>query len=197
MKKGLISVIIPCKDTYSIEMFCLKSLEDQIFKEYELIIKQGTNVCVNRNAGAKDSAGEYLFFLDNDIKLRPDCLSTMYMTLECNPDYDFAYCHYNREGELQGPHMAREWDYDYLKTRNYISTMSLVRASKFPGFNESLERFQDWDLWLRMAENGSKGYFIPEILFTAVYKKGGISTNKENYARSMQKIYDLHKNKNV
>ena len=192
MIKGLISVIIPCKDRDSIEPFCLRSLEDQIFKNFEIIIKEGTQVCVNRNNGAREAQGEYLFFCDNDIDLKDDCLYRMYDALEKNPDCDFAYCRFYKTGEITGLQESRPWDFEALKKQNFVSTMSLIRASKFPGFREDLERFHDWDLYLRIAENGSKGYYIPDPLFTAVYKSGGISTNKENYTRCQQRIKNLH-----
>lgn len=192
MQKGLISVIIPCKDRESIKPFCLASLDNQSFQNFEIIIEEGTQVCVNRNNGARKAQGEYLFFLDNDIDLTPDCLYRMYTALEKNPDADFSYCHFMKVGALNGLQVSKEWDYEALKKQNYISTMSLVRAEKFLGFNENLKRFHDWDMWLRMAENGSQGIFVPEVLFTAVYEEGGISTNKANYAECVQIIKNLH-----
>ena len=47
---------------------------------------------------------------------------------------------------------------------NYIHTSSLVRRSAFPGFDEDIKRFQDWDVWLTMAEQGKKGIYLPETL---------------------------------
>jgi hypothetical protein len=48
----------------------------------------------------------------------------------------------------------------------YIHTTSLIRRDHFVGFDPSLKRFQDWDLWLTMMEKGDHGYYLPEILFT-------------------------------
>jgi len=58
----------------------------------------------------------------------------------------------------------------------YITTTSLIRAKDFPGFDESLKKFQDWDLWLTMLEQGKIGVWIPEVLFSAKPRKAGIST---------------------
>jgi hypothetical protein len=52
----------------------------------------------------------------------------------------------------------------------------LLRREHFPGFDESVRRLQDWDLWLTMLEAGRTGTWIPETLFTCLPHKGGIST---------------------
>lgn len=44
-------------------------------------------------------------------------------------------------------------------------------------FATSLNRFQDWDLWLSMLERGQTGIFIPEVLYEkTVGSREGIST---------------------
>ena len=70
---------------------------------------------------------------------------------------------------------ASSFDKNFLKQNNYIDTTSLIRRSDFPGFDESLKRFQDWDLWLAMLEQGKKGIFIPKVLYKKIISNGGIS----------------------
>jgi hypothetical protein len=48
----------------------------------------------------------------------------------------------------------------------YIHTSSLIRRADFPGFDETLKKFQDWDLWLSIAESGGKGVWIDKMLFS-------------------------------
>jgi hypothetical protein len=45
--------------------------------------------------------------------------------------------------------------------------MSLIRRSDFPetGWDESIKKLQDWDLWLTMLEQGHVGLWINKILF--------------------------------
>ena len=43
------------------------------------------------------------------------------------------------------------------------------------GWDESLKKFQDWDLWLTMLEQNHKGKWISEVLFTA--QTGGTMSN--------------------
>ena len=58
----------------------------------------------------------------------------------------------------------------------YIMTTSLIRAKDFPGFDESLKKFQDWDLWLTMLEQNKTGVWVPEILFSVAPRKSGMSS---------------------
>jgi len=71
----------------------------------------------------------------------------------------------------------RDFDANSLHRSNYISTMSLIRTEKFPGFDESLHRFQDWDLWLTMLHNGDTGEFTGECSFKTESRPHGISSS--------------------
>jgi len=116
-----------------------------------------------RNFGFSKSSGNYVFFCDADVEfLKKDALEKMIKILEANPDKAYCYCGF-RYGFKNMPSFS--FDVKKLKENNYISTMSLIRQEKFIGFDESLKRFQDWDLWLSMLEHGDVGFYIPEILF--------------------------------
>jgi len=55
-----------------------------------------------------------------------------------------------------------------LKQNNYIPTTSLIRRKDAIKWDESLKRFQDWDLWLTMSEAGKTGVWVDEYLFTVL-----------------------------
>ncbi len=117
-----------------------------------------------RNEGARRSTGGELFFLDADIVLREDALEQFHQALIEHPEAAFAYADL-RFGwkRLRG----RLFDAHALRNVNYIPTSSLVRRSAFPGFDESLKKFQDWDLWLTIVSRGGTGCWIPEELIRA------------------------------
>lgn len=125
-----------------------------------------------RNEGAKLTSGPYLLFLDADAELAPDALGTFLKILQEHPDADFAYSNF-----LWGAKRfrGRAFDAADLMCRNYIHTSSLIRRSAFPGFDESLKKFQDWDLWLTMAERGSKGVWIDKDLYRIEPRRQGMS----------------------
>ena len=178
-----ISVIVPTRMVTG-EPDCLDSLKKQTHKSIEIIVirdKDLKGASWARNQGRKKATGEYLFFCDDDIDLKPMMLEILLTKLRYS-NASIAYCNYDRFGLLRGKVSGVEWDVEKLKNENYISTMSLIKVKDYPaeGFDEKLDRFQDWDLWLRMAENGKYGIHINETLFNAYYKEGNISSNPDN-----------------
>ena len=193
----LISIIIPTRIEKELP-FCLKSLKNQTYLNKEISIVRDINkrgACWARNQGLKKAKGKYLFFCDDDIELNSKVLEIFVSALE-NSKTSFAYCNYKRKGRLEGIVKSIHWNTEELKKRNYISTMSLVKAKDFPkeGFDENLKRFQDWDLWLTMAEQGKYGIYINQVLFTAYYKEGDISCNKINIEESTHIVRKKHIN---
>jgi len=130
-----------------------------------------------RNAGLRAIRTDLVIFLDADIVMAPDMLAELEGALASDPGASFAYCGYRRMGALSGELSAPTWDCEALRRSNFASTMSLVRMEHLPhgGFDESLDRFEDWDLWLRMAAAGRRGTPVKRALFEAWYHRGDIS----------------------
>ncbi len=114
-----------------------------------------------RNKGFEMSKGEYVIFLDADIIAESDMIEKMYHKL-IESEKDFVYCNFLHGKKLM---KAREFDFKKLKKCNFITPMTLMKRKIFPGFDKSLKRFQDWDLFLTIAENGYTGVWYPEVLF--------------------------------
>lgn len=191
-----VSVIIPVYNHSSALFATLRALFAQSYKDFEVIVVDdgstdnleevlalwtGKITVIKqvhagapsaRNAGVHVAKKDFLLFLDADVELRPDALEKFVKALEASPSADFAYSSF-KFGWKKFAGMA--WNLNELKNKNFIHTTSLIRANKFPGFDESLKRFQDWDLWLTIGGRGGQGVFIPEILFTVQPRKEGMS----------------------
>ncbi|PLX22191.1 hypothetical protein C0584_00350 [Candidatus Parcubacteria bacterium] len=190
----MISIIIPVYNQADKISFCLDSILNQCFKDYEIIVvndgsddniekvlagfknkfdkfkvinqvNQGAQAA--RNNGFKQSNGEYLLFCDADIVMREDMLEKMFNKIKSS-DRSYVY-----SSHKFGPKIFRLWEFDEERLRQmpYIHTSSLIKRSDFPGFDESVKRLQDWDLWLSMLEKSKKGTWIDEVLFEV--KDGG------------------------
>jgi glycosyltransferase involved in cell wall biosynthesis len=135
-----------------------------------------------RNYGLKRIATDRVIFLDGDLLLQVNMLGRMEVEMDEHPETSFVYCPYDRTGAQQGRIAALPWSVDRLKTGNYISPMSLVRRTDLPEpcFDEELHRYEDWDLWIRMAKAGHTGRLINEMLFTAYYLEGDLSGRGEH-----------------
>lgn len=198
MSRPLISIVIPSWNHGSLLIQCLASLEVQTYAPFEVIVvddgstddtkekiksvhpryplkvihsERNEGAPSARNKGAREAKGEYLLFLDADIELRPHALMTMIDAIEKN-HVSFAYPSFRFGWKL---FKGFTFDAELLKKMPYIHTSALMKREAFPGFDESLKKFQDWDLWLTITEKGGKGIWIPEVLFTVKTRKQGMS----------------------
>ncbi len=115
-----------------------------------------------RNAGAGESSAPLIVFCDADVVLRTEFLAKLHAALD-HSTASFAYSSF-RFGKKN--FSSFPFDLQRLRRMPYIHTTALIRREHFPGFDETLQRLQDWDLWLTMAEQGRTGVWVPEVLFT-------------------------------
>ncbi len=196
-KKPLISIIIPVFNQARELEKCLRSMLDQTFQDFELIVvndgstdntkevmekftgkiipihqeNNGSNP--TRNRGFSEAQGKYLVFCDADLYFKKSALQKMFDALQSHPEASYSYCDF-RYGFKKFHFFP--FNADELKKRNFVHTWALIRREHFPGFDEKIKRFQDWDVWLTMLEQGHIGVWVPELLFHATPHKGGIST---------------------
>ena len=174
-KTPLISVIIPSR--VGKEITSMPSLEKQSYSNIEIIVeydekKEGAPVV--RNRGFKKSKGEFVLFSDNDLEWDKDAIAVLYKTL-VESKKAYSYGSYTLEGKIIG---NKEFSSHDLWKWNYISTMSLLRREDFTGFDTKLKKFQDWDLWLTMLENGKEGIYCDTCVFSTKERQG-ITFGKE------------------
>ncbi len=139
----------------------------------QLVRQKNAGAPAARNHGFDLSNGEFVLFWDADTLGNTDMVQKMFEALEQNSDAAFAYSNHIHAGKIT--FRARPFDVTELKKTNYINTTSLIRRNDFCRFDETLKRFQDWDLFLTLSEHGKKGIWIDEVLYTSVQTKGGIS----------------------
>ena len=186
----MISIIIPVYNRGKQIGACLESILNQSYKNYEVIIvndgstdntrevidsyreRFGINLSLHdqnnqgpqvaRNQGAKYSHGEFLLFCDGDIILNSRMLEKMHNALKSNPEAAFVYSNFiwvKKKFKLE------KFSTEKLRTIPYIHTCSLIKKEFFPGFDVNIKRFQDWDLWLTILEQGHGGVWIDDFLF--------------------------------
>jgi len=152
----------------------------KIDNRFIFLSQENQGAAAARNRGYQEARGEYLFFCDADADLQPDALEIMLQALVDNPAASYAYPSFFWGKKLfkVGPFNAAR-----LQAGPYIHTMALIRRSDFPvnGWDESLRKFQDWDLWLTMMEAGKQGVWIDKVLFK-ITPGGSISSWLPSFA---------------
>lgn len=199
-----ISVIVPMseKRNFFFHNFVYPLLEAN--RPAEIIVNSDHGTAPKkRNEGFKLSKQPYVFFCDDDIVMPKGYLKKLYDLLEKNPDKAYAYTGYY--GIVMHPHThplknnfqipSIPFNGERLKQGNYISTMSLIRREAFPGFDESLKRLQDWDLFLTMLEKGQEGIMLDgvENMYHAYYLDEGITSNSNNEREALMTVIQKHK----
>lgn len=137
----------------------LKKYKDRI----RFITQENSGANPARNRGWKEAKGEYLIFCDADVRMKRGMIKKMVGMLVAHPEASYAYSAFRFGWKTFRGVSFRA---DKLIDRNFIHTTSLIRAKDFPGFDESVKRLQDWDVWLTMLEAGKTGILVPNTLFT-------------------------------
>lgn len=199
----MISVVIPVYNQASELDVCLKSISKQTYASYEVIvIDDGSSDDVfrvikkykevfgvnleflendknmgapyTRNRGAKNAKGEFVIFCDADSYLEPEMLEKMAGVLKSNPEVSYVFSSFlwgHKKFALE------KFSAEKLRSMPYIHSNSLIRRDHFPksGWDESIKKLQDWDLWLTMLDEGHVGFWVDEVLFRI--KPSGIYSN--------------------
>ncbi|MGI6374176.1 MAG: glycosyltransferase family A protein [Patescibacteria group bacterium] len=144
----------------------LKSLSQANLNQHHYLFINQSNqgAPAARNRGRQAAQGDFLFFCDADTILNKELLATLKQALLVNPAASYAYSSFYWGKKL---FKLTPFSAERLRQEPYIHTMSLIRASDFPtqGWDESLKKFQDWDLWLTMLAEDKFGIFVDQVLF--------------------------------
>ncbi len=193
----MISIIIPSYNSAKSLPRTLESIFSQSVKDIEIIVvddgstdatasvlepylervtyikQENRGAPAARNRGFRESHGEFVLFCDADMILDSRMLEKFLDVLEKHPETSFVYSAFRWGWKIFS---SFPFDSEKLKKMNYIHTSALIRREHFCGFDESLKKFQDWDLWLTMSEKGYVGVYTPEVLYTIIQTKGTMSS---------------------
>lgn len=119
-----------------------------------------------KNIGIKKATGKYILHLDDDVSLRPKAIE--HLVKEIEKGYDVVY------GDMwlvqmNEPGIAHDFDLQFLSLRNYIDTSAaLIKRSCLKyigGWDTTLPKFVDWNLFVRLAKAGFKFKRLEELTF--------------------------------
>ncbi len=147
-----------------------------------------------RNAGFHYTTGTYVSFWDADCYAKPEMAKRWIQEFN-DSGADFVYSGYefvNKAGTVAS-HPFDPWMLTY---GNYIATMFPMKREIFPGFDESLEGAQDWDLWLTVTERGGRGSYIAGEGFITetpgAESISGKAWSNENYRKTFDAVKRKH-----
>ena len=130
-----------------------------------------------RNTGVERARADRLLMLDADNEVRRTAMARLTDALDADPEASFAYGimeRFSADGS-EGLLSCFGWDPERLRGSNYIDAFALIRREAIVAmdgysYDPRLYGWEDYDLWVRMAEAGRHGVFVPEII--ARYRVG-------------------------
>jgi len=157
---------------------------------FRLIRQTHAGVSAARNAALRDARGQLIAFLDADDVWLPAKLARQIEALSADPKANFCFTNYwfwDGQRDLSRRY-AKRTDFPEGDATSLLcsfdpfgtSTVMVKREAleKTGGFDENLAAAEDWDLWLRMSENGlwARGVWEPQ----ARYRKwaGNVSAKR-------------------
>ena len=108
--------------------------------------------------------------MDADNAVYPNCLSRLGEALDADPTAAFAYATLGAFGAERGLRSELGWSPRWLCEANYIDAQAMVRRDTYDrhgGYREDDDfayGWEDWELWLRLAEAGEHGVHVPQML---------------------------------
>ena len=134
-----------------------------------------TGLADSRNTGLLIARAPLVFILDADNEIRPKCLATHYDTLHSS-NHAFAYslinCYDNDTRKTLKIISDKDWDPRLLVARPCIDAMAMVRREvllSVGGYSTEYgtilpQGWEDYDLWLKLAQANYTGTLIREVL---------------------------------
>lgn len=178
----LISVIIPTKNSAQFLDASLKSVQNQTYKNVEIIVVDNNstdstkdiarkytdkvfNIGPERSAqvnyGVTQAQGEYVYKVDSDFVLDPEVVSQC--VAKANEGFDAVVVHNSPDVRVSWIAKIRKFEVDMYKYDITHSSARFIRKdvyNKIGGFNEAITAGEDYDIQNKLNRNGFKTGFI-------------------------------------
>jgi glycosyltransferase involved in cell wall biosynthesis/SAM-dependent methyltransferase len=133
-----------------------------------ILIKNQSNygLAYCRNSGVDATDTPFYIPVDADNKLCPTACEALLQTLK-QENCAFAYSTIQQFGATQDLMCALPFDPQRFVPDNFIDAMALVSKEAWAmigGYDHIRGGWEDYDFWVRMAENGLRGVWHPEVL---------------------------------
>jgi glycosyltransferase involved in cell wall biosynthesis len=183
----IVSIIVPCYNYGQYITEALKSISEQTFRDWECIIVNdgstdnsrqiiesfiGTDsrftlinipnsgVSVARNTAIAHSKGKYIFPLDADNRIHPECVRKCLVEFQKKPDLRLVYTEAELFGAETGLWNLAPFDYPTMLKYNMVDNSCLFLREDFDrvgGYRKNMVYgLEDWDFLIALLHGASK-----------------------------------------
>jgi glycosyltransferase involved in cell wall biosynthesis len=180
----MISVIIPYKEDRGYLKQCIKSVEEQIYKDFEIIEAHGPGTLPqNFNNGLRKARGDYIKMVQDDDWLPPQSLNMLMFGIRSSRWVvgDVMQFPYNRRGKPGPPTLHKP---PYLDFRSQVEKYDMHMGStlyrkdlldEIGGMDETLETGEEYDMHLKILSMGYEPAYISKVVYNYRMWSGGKS----------------------
>ncbi|WEG13300.1 glycosyltransferase family 2 protein [Pullulanibacillus sp. KACC 23026] len=172
-------------------------------KIYYIRLEKNVGAAAARNVGIKAARYEWLSFHDSDDTWHPEKLEKQVALIDPKDEHPpIIYCSFFREKSGKREYIPEPSPFpkegDILKSlliRNFISTQTVLLRKDYLTdvglFDEEMPRFQDWELWIRLAQKYSFRW-LDEPLVNVFYTESSISSEIVKLLEAFRLIMTKH-----
>lgn len=145
-----------------------------------------------RNSGMEIAQGEYVYFLDSDDKITPDCLEKLY-TKAKETDADVTFGSYETFGGENKQYIAK--DYPFVTAWNKLCKRSFLQNNNIQFIEGLIHEDNPWSFEVQCK--GATFAHILDITYLYLVREGSLQTGKdfnkhfEAYMRILQIYSEL------
>jgi glycosyltransferase involved in cell wall biosynthesis len=183
------------------------ALIEQVLSRYPdvVYVQNAVNLglAATRNAGISAATGDIVSFLDSDDELHPQKIEFQLSQLQENSAVSCAVeliqCGLRRTalpmfvtpGEVQVVRNTRRMEFS-----NFLTGASLMVSKKLlqtvGSYDESLRSCEDFDMWLRLVENGTTIFHLKTPLYFYYFNPSGLSKDPEKISQWEIEVLKRH-----
>tara|TARA_R110002111_G_scaffold176351_1_gene241889 strand:- start:188 stop:862 length:675 start_codon:yes stop_codon:yes gene_type:complete len=156
--------------------------------------KENMGVAYSSNIGLKNSNGKYWMRVDADDFLNHHACQYMSMILDENKEMDYVYCDHYRvdvrgvkvsKVKLDNENALYEHGAGIMFRRSCLEDVG--------GYDEKLRNCEDYDLLIRLKQQGFKGYYLPVPLYRYYIHGDNMTLTEErkDYKKIVEKKHDI------
>jgi len=166
-----------------------------------LIHQKNAGVAAARNRGLRECSEELVLFADADNVYHPRMVERLREALRRRPGSDWAASAFRKVDETGRTEVGRYGPIagclDALFLINTAGDASSLHRREallaVGGFDEDRAVQEDWDLWLRYAEQGRWGVAVPEVLFDYRVRSGSMLRTRSTLSASRVRLEILRR----
>ena len=222
----LVSIIMPYyKKIYYVQK-AIDSVQMQSYQNYELLIiyddtdlsdfhrlreitKKNSKIKIiknkknlgaghSRNVGIKESAGEFIAFIDADDEWDAEKVYKQ-INFMSNNNHNFSFCNYKKKiynKIIEVISDKKFLNYEDLLTSCVIGLSTVIVRKNIIDENlfPKLKTQEDFVAWLKITKDNHKAYNLNEILVTWNFDKNSLSTNYYQKIKDAFLVYSKYQN---